>query len=60
MFTNEQVRFVTEETLVSTHRAMATMLEFEAADDRYTLADVIAAVVHQTGAERSEGHRSSA
>lgn len=60
MFTNEQVRLVTEETLVTTHRAMATMLAFEAGDDRYTLADVIAAVVNQTGAERSEGHRSSA
>lgn len=59
MFTNEQVRLVTEETLVSTHKALATMLGFEAGDGRYTLADVIAAVMNQTG-ERSESRRSSA
>lgn len=46
MFTNEQVKLVVGETLVSVHAVMATMFDFEGGNDPYTVADVIAAVVN--------------
>lgn len=45
MFTNEQVNLVVSETLVSTHIVMATMFDFEAGNRKFTVADVIAAIL---------------
>lgn len=45
MFTDEQVKLVVGETLVSTHVVMATMFDLEAGIKGFTVADVIAAVL---------------
>lgn len=58
MFTNEQVNLVVGETFVSTNIVMATMFDFEARDNKLTVADVIAAVL-ESDEEGPAGERSS-
>ena len=46
MFTNGHVKLVAEELMVLTHIVMAAMFDFEAKDEKFAIADVIAAVMN--------------